>query len=362
MSSATLLDVARKAGVSAGTVSRVLNRHPSVSPDNLQRVTKAIEALDYTPRQRKASMADINPLEHKNVLLLTLGMDRSLATLPVVASAIDGVEQAIGHARAHLLMANLPGADRVPEVLSRKRVDGVILKGALQGDLLRRADPELIAQLKAVPTVWVLGRPEGGWGDVVQVNDLRVGQLAAEHLASRGHRRLAFISPKPSQVSLLRRQAAFTFFAQRAGATVEAFLGEDQAWTFPSPAVDHVELVQGLVDRMLDQRQRPTAIFAPDDSVGAMVARALVARGLQTGRDISLMSCNNETSLLMGLHPAMTTIDVHAHDIGRRAVDQLTWRIAHRDDPFMDIGLEPTLIPGASVAQLEELPERRRAK
>src|SRR5438132_10342 len=87
MSTATVLDVARLAQVSVGTVSRALNRHPTVSPDNLDRVHRAVEALQYSPRQRKASMADVNPLEEKNVLLLMLGMDRSLAALPVVASA-----------------------------------------------------------------------------------------------------------------------------------------------------------------------------------------------------------------------------------------------------------------------------------
>lgn len=350
MSNATILDVARTAKVSAGTVSRVINGHPSVSSDNLDRVIRAIESLNYSPRQRKASMIDVNPLEHKNILLLMLGMDRSLVSIPVVASALHGVEKGIGEAKANLMIADLPGVDRVPEVLSRKRIDGVILKGALQGDLIHRMNPDLIDRLKALPTVWVLGRPTGCWGDVVQVNDMLVGQIAAEHLISRGHRRLAFISPKPSQVTLMRRQASFTFFAEQAGAKVKAYLGEEQAWQFPSPAVDHVELVQGLVDKLLAERDRPTAIFAPDDSVGAMTARALSARGLQAGREISLMSCNNDRSLLMGVYPALTTIDVHADQIGYRAVDQLAWRMAHDDQPWFDSGIEPTLVEGNSVA------------
>lgn len=352
MSAATILDVARLAKVSAGTVSRVLNHHPTVSRDNLQRVERAIAELNYSPRQRKASMADVNPLEQKNILLLMLGMDRSLASLPVVASAIDGVEQAVGAGKAHLLVANVPGADRVPEVVLRKRIDGVILKGALQGDLASRIDPELIRRLNELPRVWVLGRPAHLTGDVVQVNDILVGQLAADHFVSHGHKRLAFVSPKPSQASLMRRQASFEFHAHQADANVTAFLGEDQAWTFPSPAVDHVELVQGLIDRLLKTKPRPTAIFAPDDSVGAMAARALAARGLQLGRDISLMSCNNERSLLMGIYPALATIDVHAHEIGCRAVDQLAWRIAHSDASHVDIGIEPTLVPGESVATI----------
>jgi LacI family transcriptional regulator len=144
MSSATILDVAQAAGVSAGTVSRVMNGHPSVSSDNIQRVQRAIAELNYEPRQRKASMADINPLEQRNVLVLMLGMDRSLASLPVVASALHGVEQGIAAANAHLMIADVPSADRVPEVLHRRRVDGVVLKGALQGDFIGKTKRDLI--------------------------------------------------------------------------------------------------------------------------------------------------------------------------------------------------------------------------
>ncbi len=64
------------------------------------------------------------------------------------------------------------------------------------------------------------------------------------------------------------------------------------------------------------------------------------------------MSCNNEQPLLIGIHPALTTIDVHAHEIGRRAVDQLAWRIAHREASWLDIGVEPTLVEGESVARI----------
>jgi DNA-binding LacI/PurR family transcriptional regulator len=351
-SSATILDVARAAKVSAGTVSRVLNRNASVSLDHRQRVLKAIDGLNYVPRQRKASMADVNPLERKSVLLLMLGMDRSLASLPVVASALHGVEQAIRDANANLLIDDVPGLDDVPEVLRRNRVDAVILKGALQGDVMGHTHPDLLESLKALPSVWVLGRPAGFGGDAVRVNDVLVGQLAADHLIGRGHRRLAFINPKPSHTTMMCREASFTFYSQRAGATVTTYLGTNEEWHFPAISVDHVSLVQGLVDRLLEQRDRPTAIFAPSDSIGAMVARALAARGLQSGRDISLMSCNNERPLLIGVHPGLTTIDVHAEEIGRRSVDQLAWRITHPDRMSLDVGIEPTLVEGQSVLQI----------
>jgi LacI family transcriptional regulator len=352
MSSATILDVARAANVSAGTVSRVLNNFPTVSAEHRKRVLKAIDGLNYTPRQRKASMADVNPLEQKNILLLMLGMDRSLASLPVVASALHGVEQAVREANANLLIADVPGLDHVPEALRRNRIDAVILKGALQGDVIGNTHPELLERLRALPTVWVLGRAAGFWGDTVRANDMLAGEMAATHLLSYGHRKLAFINPKPSHATMMCREANFVIHAQRAGATVTTYLGRDEEWQFPALAINHVEAVQGLVDKLLAEKDHPTAIFAPGDSIGVMIARALAARGLQAGRDISLMSCNKDEQLLMGVYPSLTTIDVHAEEIGRRAVDQLAWRITHRDRMSLDVGIEPTLVEGESVARI----------
>ena len=298
-------------------------------------------------------MDDVNPLEHKNVLVLTLGMDWSLVAKPFIAATLHAVQNALDETRANLSMANIPAADRVPEILLRKPFDGVIIKTALQGcDLLADGCPALIEALKRLPTVWILGRPPRSWGDVVHSNDMAVGQMAAEHLISRGHRQLAFVSPKPSYMAVTRRLASFSTFAQQAGAEVKLYLGDPGRWHFPVPAINHVDAVQGLIDELLAERKRPTAIFTTDDSVGAMVVRALTVRGLQAGRDISLISCNNEQQLLMGIYPELTTIDIHADEIGRRAVDQLAWRITRGDRPTCEVVVDPTLVEGASVAQI----------
>jgi DNA-binding LacI/PurR family transcriptional regulator len=83
-----------------------------------------------------------------------------------------------------------------------------------------------------------------------------------------------------------------------------------------------------------------------------MVYRALAERGLQVGRDLSLVSCNNEPPILAGLFPTPTTIDIHAGQIGARAVDQLAWRLTHGRQAGLDIGIEPTLVAGQSVATI----------
>src|SRR5262249_15175011 len=157
--------------------------------------------------------------------------------------------------------------------------------------------------------------------------------LAAEHLWQQGHRRLAFLSPKPSHATFAQRQAAFEWHARQWGASVETVLGADGDWKLPLMAVDAIENVDGLVELLLSTPNHPTGLFVPGDAVAAMVYRALAKRGLQVGRDLSLVSCNHESTLLAGLYPNVTTIDIHAVQIGRRAVDQLIWRLSHPDVP-----------------------------
>jgi DNA-binding LacI/PurR family transcriptional regulator len=351
--SITIREVAKAANVSVGTVSRVLNNHPTVSPENAERVLRVIEELQYRPLRTRLPESVASPLQGKNVALILLGMNRSLAALPCVADAIHGAEAALSEAGANLLLADLPLADRVPAILELNRIDGVLVKGALHGDLLGAGNPELFDRLKELPTVWFLGRPDGvDWGDIVQSNDRAIGRLAAEHLLTRGHRRLAVINPKPDHVTFRQREASFTWHAQRAGASVTAFLGQPSEWQLPLRPVDQVELVDGLVDTLLSAAPRPTAVFVPGDSATAMVCRALTERGLRVGRDLSLVSCNNELPLLSGLYPTPTTIDIHAELIGRRAADQLAWRLTNDSPVGLDVGVEPALVEGASVARL----------
>jgi LacI family transcriptional regulator len=349
----TVKEVAREARVSLGTVSRVLNGEPSVAPEVSRRVHRAVRTLGYEPLRRRGPRAGIHPLKSKRIALVLLGMDRSLVNLPVVAAAIHGAESALAQAGATPLLVDLPKLDTLPEVLASRRLDGVILKSALQDDVIGRAAPDLVARLRELPSVWVTGRPARGWGDVIQSNDQTVGRLAAEHLLARGHRRIAFFNPKPDHITFRQREASFLWHARQGGARVRSILGDARKWELPLQIVESTSVLQGMLDRVLRGANRPTALFVPADSIGAMLYRALGERGLPVGRSLSVISCNNEQPLLIGLHPSLTTIDIHAHDIGRRAVEQLAARIADPKAPSVEIGIEPSLVEGASVADLE---------
>jgi LacI family transcriptional regulator len=286
--------------------------------------------------------------------VITLGMDRSLIALPVIASAIGGAEQALSEAGASVQLAHIPELEHPPAGLLRQPLDGVILTGALQGALLGNVRGPLIDRLHGLPTVWLLGRPEGCWGDAVVSNDYLTGTRAAEYLVGRGHRLLSFINPRPGHLLFQRREDGFVATARRLGADVRCFCEPPPSgWGLPLPAPAGVGQVQELVDRLIAVRPRPTAIFAAADSVAVLVYRALMVRDIRIGRDISVISGNNDVPLIAGLHPHLTTFDIHAHDIGRLAVRQLATRLAHPDDlPDGELMVSPTLIEAESVARL----------
>lgn len=357
----TVREVAAEAGVSVGTVSRVIRNKPSVSPDIAERVKKAVASLNYHPlrvRRDRVSSGG-SSLQGRNIAIVMLAMDRSLETLPSIAAAIHGAESAVTAAGGTMMIIDCPDVSVLPKALAHEEIDGLLLKGALQGRWIDRISAPLLQRLKAIPSVWIMGRPYDAWGDSVTSNDYEVGRLAADALADAGHRHVATLNPKADHLLFARRESSFHYRAQQRGLTVARF----DANLAPTPAqadqplkpVHDVKCIDGLVGQLLDARPRPTAVFTPGDSIARLVYRALAIRSLRIGHDLALVSCNHEQSLNEVLFPSLATIDIQAAMAGRRAVDQLRWRLAHtrngpKPHPAVEIALDPAWVPGDSLA------------
>ncbi|WP_182868105.1 LacI family DNA-binding transcriptional regulator [Stieleria mannarensis] len=350
---ATVKDVAKAADVSIGTVSRVLSGEPNVADETARRVMEAVNKLGYSRLRKRKLSPEGRQLSRKNIAMLLLGMDRSLVSLPSVACGIHGAESALSAAGANVLLADLPRVDEIPKSFASQNIHGLLAKGALQGKLIESAAEQLIERLRRIPTVWFLGRPQGAdWGDTVESNDTEVGRLAADYLIGMGHKQIAILDPKPDHVTLGQRCASFTWHATNQGARVENVFGASSDWTLPLQTVNEIERVDKLVAKVLRLRSKPTAVFCPADCISAMVYHACARRGLQIGKDISLISCNNELPLLTGLYPEVTTIDICAEQIGRQAVEQLIWRLDHPDSPMVSVSAQPRLVEGMSVRNI----------
>jgi len=355
----TIVDVARTAEVAIGTVSRVLNMPEAVRPDIRQRVLDAIARTKYQRlRQRRAPVVTeaMRRRRRGNFGVLLVGMDGSLAHLPVITEALHGVELATAAEGVNLMLANVPQADRVPAFLAKNQVDGVIVKSPLLGDWRACASAELVAAIARVPHVWLLGLPDNASGDVCTLDTDAGARIAADYLHQKGHRRIGYLHPRPGQTRSESLKLSFMIQAQRLGLSVAAFekpLSLPVRW--PLPAITQPTDIMPLLDRCMAMpvATRPTAMLVSADSIAVQLYAALRERGLQVGKDLSLLSFNHEKPLVGGLNPPLTTIDIRAETIGRRAVERLIWRIDHPEDVVpTKIIVEPVLVEGGSVATL----------
>jgi DNA-binding LacI/PurR family transcriptional regulator len=309
-------------------------------------------------RQRRRSTDKVNGRRRRrgNLGIVLIGMDESLAHLPVITEALHGVELATAAEGINLMLANVPQADRVPAFLAKRQVDGIVVKSPLLGDFKACASAELVAAISQVPHVWLIGRPDGASGDVCAIDNDAGARLAAEFLHGKGHRRIGYLHPRPGQTRSESLKMSFTMHAQRLGMSVQPFenaLQHPVRW--PLPAITQPTDILPLLDRWsaLPAESRPTAMLVPADSIAVQLYAALRQRGLQAGKDLSVLSFNHEKPLVLGLMPALTTIDIRAEAIGRRAVERLLWRIDHPEDVVATkVVVEPLLVEGGSVATL----------
>jgi len=357
----TVLDVAAKADVSVGTVSRVLNTPDAVGAEIRQRVVDAVASTGYKPlRRRRKSGAPTNgqavARRRGNFGVLLIGMDHSLTHLPVITEALHGVELAMAAEGMTLMLANVPNADRIPVFLAKRQVDGLIVKSPLLGDLRLCANPALVEAINRIPHVWLLGKPGSAEGDMCGMDSDVGARIGIEYLHARGHRRVGYLHPRVGQTRSEGLKRALMAHVQRLGITLQLFektQAEPVKW--PLPAVTRPAEVSPLLDKWqaLPDGERPTAIIVSADSIAVQLYAALYQRGLRVGRDLSVLSFNHEKPLVMGLNPSLTTLDVRAEAIGRRAVQQLCWRIRNQADAVpTKILIEPFLVEGGSVANL----------
>jgi DNA-binding LacI/PurR family transcriptional regulator len=362
----TLKEVARRAELSVSTTSRALNGHPAISQETTAKVRRIAGELRYLPvrSHRRVAASPTSMLAGREIAIVSLGLDRSLVAMPVISTAFHSAEDALVEAGARVQVIHMPDLSQLPRELRPDRLDGLILTGAMVNQFALAAETSAIAQLRKLPSVWVIGDPPGAWGDAVIADDFALGCGAAEQLVARGHRQLAFLNPVPDNLLFSRREDGFHCAARRLGADVQSFCqSPPRGWPLPLEApTSRFDAVQSLIDQLLESEPRPTAVFTAADSVAALVYCALGVRGLRVGHDISVIGGNNTPGLLSVPYPHLATFDIHARKIGALAVRQLAVQIAEQHRPRRTPGfaqhipcqlvVKPTFVSGESVCDL----------
>lgn len=319
--------VAKLAGCSHATVSRVINQKPGVSDRKAQMVRRAMRELDYIPpvKRRGPQPKSKNLVRTGNVAVLMFGTEPNQLAAPVCAAAIHAIEDALAIKGYSMTLGQIRDEPRLPSVVARNAVDGLILHG-------NPPQSKIAERLKRFPVVWMMSpRSERGyWGDRVSPDNLAIGKYAAKYLIDHGHRRLAFLCVDSMHLGFPERLTAFQAMATDAGVACDV-VGDEYLPRFsPGDVVGQRVFIDRLIDQLLKLPDLPTGLFVPRGQVVMMVHEALRSRGIDSGRQITLVACDNDP-VLAGLSPQIAVIDVRPDRIGLRSVEQLFHRIENPD-------------------------------
>ena len=323
----SLEKVAKLAGVSNSTVSRVINNRPRVAPETEQAVRDAMDELGYTPSDRRPGPKPMSNREAATALgFFVVGGAEGSGT-PGFMDLLRGVSNAAAAQDFNLTYDHFRGPDEIARRLAKSPLGGVILHGAT-------FDGSAAAFAQRVPTVWVMGnRTRPTWGDQVMPDHHQIGTLAAEYFAERGHERLAFLNLDRMHWALEMCGYTFTAAAARLDRPV-ALLSHPREKPRDIWQPYRPEAIDALVGRFLKLDPRPTGLFVADSKQLAMVQPALVRGGVKLGPapgGVQIVTCNREEPYLMGLDPRPAVIDVGIEAIGRQGVQHLYWRMEHAE-------------------------------
>ncbi|MCP2335951.1 LacI family DNA-binding transcriptional regulator [Actinomadura rupiterrae] len=327
----TLEEVAALAGVGRGTVSRVINGSPRVSPRARDAVLAAIDELGYVPNRAARTLVTRRT---ETVALVIAESELRLFDEPFFAGMIRGVSAALAETGLQLLLALARSPAeyaRLEGYLTAQHVDGVLLTS------LHAADP-LPGRLEAsgVPTV-LGGRPPGVEPvSYVDVDNRSGARLAVEHLVGRGRRRIATIAgPQDMGVGIDRLTGYRTALA-------EAGLPELVAYGDFSEASGIAAAEELLaLDPELD------AIFAADDPMALGAVRVLRRHGRDVPGDVAVVGFEDSPSAALS-DPPLSTVHQSAEEMGREMTRLLLARI--NGEPLAEpvVILPPHLVVRAS--------------
>lgn len=295
---ATIFDVAKLAGVSIKTVSRVTNREPNVRATTKERVDKAIAELKYRPDQSARNLAS-----HRSNLIGLVYDDPGAYELPSAGYIINmqqGALEACRSARSELLIHPCNYRDQnvvtgLESLIEETRPTGIILAAPLSNM------PKIVRAIEATGTKLVRVSPgtTNGKHLAVATNDREVSAEMTRYLASLGHERVAFITGHPSHKAVAKRLLGYKDGLRDSGlAFVEELVAAGDN-SFGSG--------ESCAEQLLDLEQPPTAIFAANDDMAVGVIRVADRRGISVPRQLSVAGFDDIT-LARQIFPTLTTI------------------------------------------------------
>ena len=334
MSRPTILDVAEKAGVGVGTVSRVLNNSANVRPETRKRVLAAIAALEFKPNTVARQLP--RKTHPRNIGVIT----QPFINYYSFVERLRGVQRYLGEQddNFEVVLYNISSLSSFDE-----RVRFMAQAGSVEGLLvidLEFSDEQVdLLNSAHIPFVGLNQFKDRAWA-CFGYDNIEGGQLATEYLLTLGHTRIAYVGDEfVDHFGFYTSSERFEGY-RRALSARGLPVDDDLVWLGPHGYTS----AKTLTARLLSQPVKPTAIFAMSDMQALGCIAAIREFGWRVPEDISVMGYDN---LEVSLHTGLTTVDQHLVDAGFVGMQALHRLIRRKE-----------LLAGEGLPSLEVIPRQ----
>ena len=321
-----IYDIAREAGVSIATVSRVLNHKDIVRADTRAKVEKVLKRCNYAPSAIAQGM--VSKSLH-TVAVLTVDIRDSH-----YARTAYTIEREFGRRGYEVILCNT-GGDRVEtlrtlQAVAQKQVDGLILVGSIFNTICQGAEMENL--LRKMPVVLANGTLALPDAYSVMVDDCRGVEMAVEHLVKTGRRNLYYIKDKSTDSAAAKAKGFLS------GMTAAGLDADGHVLETGETLEDGIRVVQQL----LAEGIRPDGILCGEDLTAAGVLKALLRAGIRVPEETAVVGYDNSTYARL-CEPELTSVDTKPEQVALLCVQLLQSRIEHGED-YSSVTLQPELV------------------
>lgn len=309
----TIKDVAKAAGVSTATVSKVMNNSPSIPEVTAERIKKIMEELDYHPNKRAQNFAR----QSTRTVLMAVHFHKNLAfENPHLFEIMTGLQKALNDKNYSLNLVNVTKEncmDVLGDVIARKSVDGIVLHISVVSREL-----EKVILKEEFPHI-VIGCPEHKtqlcW---IDNNNVLSGEIATEYLYKRGYTKLAFLGGSKLDKGSTDRLEGFMNMCEA------KLLKVPKEYVFYGEST--IESGMEGMGKLLELKNKPQAVVCANNNMALGAMYYLSDKGLKAPDDIGIITFDAFPYTKI-TRPRLTTVDIDVYDMGKLAGELIIRKI-----------------------------------
>jgi LacI family transcriptional regulator len=335
----TMQDIADKLNISKNSVSQALSGKPGVSEETRRLVQDVADQLGYSYSKNRIPLK-VERNTPSNIALIASEYAFSLKSF--FGEIYLSIEKEVRRRGLNLFIESIDDDAKenltLPSLLSNYEIDGILI--------LSHISTDYVANIinTGIPTVLIDHHDPHLHVDAILTNNRFGAYTAVEHLIKLGHRDIAFIGNVDFSPSYQERLEGYLLAFDKYG------MKPNQDFIFKNAKETQAEMTK-FFDHL---PKLPTAWFCVNDGHGFLVTSTLQQKGFAVPKDVSVCSFDNG-QLSQISTPKITTMGIDLNYFGKKAVEQLCWRIDHKEEPIHEILLPTKLIIRESTTERKKL-------